>query len=87
MIMKKFSEIEYKRPAFETVKNDFLEILEKLKSADTYDAQKEFIYEINRLIMAFDTAYEIVDIRYSIDTRDKFYEAESEWMQKFEAGG
>lgn len=78
--MKKFSEIEYSRPNFELFKSDFLEILENIKAANTYDSQKELIYEINRLNNEFDTAVNIIYIRHSIETRDQFYEAEKEWL-------
>ncbi|MFT4643817.1 MAG: oligoendopeptidase F, partial [Planctomycetota bacterium] len=80
--MKKFSQIEYTRPNFETFKSDFLTILENIKAATTYDSQKELIYEINSLNNEFDTAVNIIYIRHSIDTRDKFYEAEKEWLDR-----
>jgi len=80
--MKKFSEIKYTRPDFNTLKKDFLAILEKIKKADSYNVQKELIYEINKINNNFDTAANLIYIRYSINTRDKFYEAEKEWLDK-----
>jgi len=80
--MKKFSEIKYTRPDFNTLKKDFLAILEKIKKADSYNVQKELIYEINKINNDFDTAANLIYIRYSINTRDKFYEAEKEWLDK-----
>ena len=80
--MKKFSEIKYTRPDFNALKKDFSAILEKIKKADSYNVQKELIYEINKINNNFDTAANLIYIRYSINTRDKFYEAEKEWLDK-----
>ena len=78
--MKKFSELPYTRPNFENFKKDFSIVLEKINTASSFEAQKDAIYEINELNKDFDTAVNIVYVRASIDTRDKFYETEKEWV-------
>ena len=75
--MKKFSKLEYARPNFETFKKDYSECVRKIEFAKDYDTQKESIYEINRLYKEFLTLRNIISIRYSIDTRDKFYAEEN----------
>ena len=78
--MKKFSELAYQRPDFINFTKEFNDILEKIKEAKSYESQKDLIYKLNELNNEFDTAVNIVYIRYSIDTRDKFYETEKEWF-------
>ena len=80
--MQKFSEIEYKRPNFETYKAEYFSVLEKLKVANTYENQKDLIYKINDLSNDFDTAINLIYVRHTINTEDKFYESEKEWMDE-----
>lgn len=78
--MQKFSEIAYTRPDFEMFKDKYLNVLELLKAAKDYESQKKLIYEINALSNDMDTAMNLIYVRHTINTDDKFYEAEKDWM-------
>lgn len=80
--MQKFSAISYERPHFETFKKDFQNILEEIKTADSFEKQKEAIEKINKLNNTFDTAVNLAYVRNTIDTTDKFYEEEKSYFDE-----
>ena len=77
--MKKFSEIEYRRPDLEKVQNKFKGLLLKFDSAPDYAIQESVITEINDLKAEFQTASSIANVRNSIDSSNAFYESEQEF--------
>lgn len=82
--MKKFSEIEYRRPDLEKVQNDFKGLLQQFdKAADALE-QENVINKINDLKAEFQTAGSIATVRNSIDTSNAFYETEQEFFDNTE---
>ena len=82
--MKKFSDIEYRRPDLEQVQNAFHGLLDKFEKASDASIQEEVINEINELKAEFQTAGSIATVRNSIDTSNVFYEAEQEFFDNTE---
>ena len=82
--MKKFSEIEYRRPDLEKVQNTFNGLLEKFDSAPDSAIQESVITEINDLKAEFQTASSIASVRNSIDSSNVFYEKEQEFYDTSE---
>ena len=82
--MKKFSEIEYRRPDLETVQSSFKGLLEKFDTATTVTIQEALINEINDLRTDVQTAGSIASVRNSIDSSNVFYEAEQEYFDKID---
>jgi M3 family oligoendopeptidase len=82
--MKKFSEFEYSRPEYETVKQKFTDLIQQFKTSPSAEKQIEIINEINDTRRNVDTMREICNIRYDMDTRDTFYEAETEYFDHYD---
>src|SRR5690554_6883097 len=78
----KFSEYKYVRPNFEEMKNSFNNLIVQFSEAETLHEQEKYFDEINKLRNNFHTSATLVSIRNSIDTNDKFYEAEKEFFNK-----
>jgi M3 family oligoendopeptidase len=82
--MKKFSEIEYRRPDLEKVQHTFKGLLEKFDTASDFNIQEAVITEINDLKAEFQTAGSIANVRNSIDSSNTFYEGEQEFYDTSE---
>lgn len=79
----KFSDFEYKRPVYEDVKVEFLYIVGEIENSSTYKEQKEKIDKLNILRNTVETMSTIASIRYTINTRDEFYEKEREYWDEY----
>ncbi len=82
--MKKFSEIEYRRPDLEKVQSDFQGLLQQFDKAANAQEQESVITKINDLKAEFQTAGSIATVRNSIDTSNAFYESEQEFFDNTE---
>ncbi len=76
----KFSEMPYTRPDTDAVKKQLQQLTEALKSAPDYATAKDVFLQEQTLYKHLSTASVLVEIRHSIDTRDAFYEAESDFF-------
>ena len=72
----KFSEMPYKRPDIDAVKQQMSEMTARLKAADSYEAARQVFIEWDQAGRLLDTQANLCSIRHSIDTRDEFYTAE-----------
>ena len=72
----KFSEMPYRRPDLDALKNEYGRITEEFKKSGSAEDQYRLILEHEKLIGDFETMGTIAYIRNSIDTADPFYEAE-----------
>ncbi len=90
----KFSEMKYTRPDIEGVKSQLDGLCERLAAAQSYGEAKAVFLEKEALSKNVDTMSTLCSIRHSIDTRDKFYDDETnfwnaaypelaEYLQKF----
>lgn len=82
--MKKFSDIEYRRPDLEKVQSDFQGLLQQFDKAADAQEQETVINKINELKAEFQTAGSIATVRNSIDTSNAFYETEQEFFDNTE---
>jgi M3 family oligoendopeptidase len=76
----KFTEMQYQRPDIGQVSKSFTELLAKFEAAESADAQKAALEEINALRNTFQTYSALASVRNSINTKDTFYEAEQEYF-------
>ena len=83
-MMKKFSEIEYRRPDLDAVKKAFAGLLDKFNQAPDSATQEAVIHEINELRADFQTAGSIASVRNSIDSSNAFYEEEQSFYDESE---
>ncbi len=72
----KFSEMVYRRPDLEDVKQQLSALTEALTAAPDYTTARETFLQREALLRQVVTAQTLVSIRHSIDTRDAFYDEE-----------
>ena len=75
----KFSEMPYQRPDLEAVKAQYSSLIQRLKSAASYEEAKTVFLEKEEAEKHINTLGTLVSIRHSIDTRDKFYDGEEQF--------
>ena len=78
----KFSEYSYQRPDFDSYQKEYLTWVKKLDTTDVSEAIQAMDH-LNELRRQVDTAMNLASIRYSIDTKDAFYEAEDDWWNEY----
>lgn len=76
----KFGELEYTRPDFEAAKAFFAEQIEKIEKAKSAEEIFEVIAVADDYSMKLGDLATIASIRHTLDTKDKFYEEENEWI-------
>ena len=77
----KFSALEYKRPDLETRRAKLAQWKAAVGQAESYEALRSLIFEIDHESCELFTQYSIAHIRHTLDTRDEFYEAEINYLQ------
>ena len=76
----KFSEMPYTRPDTEALKQQMQALTDALKAAPDYETARALFLREQALEKHLSTASTLAEIRHSIDTRDAFYEAESDFF-------
>lgn len=72
----KFNEMPYKRPDVEALLSNLEDAAKRFEAAGSAEEQLDILREVEQMSSTFETMGTIAYIRYSIDTRDPFYEAE-----------
>lgn len=80
--MLKFHEMPYIRPNMKEYESKFDNLFTLFKDAKTYEEQDAIMKEITDLRTDFETMAELANIRYTIDTKDKFYEDEKKFYDE-----
>lgn len=80
--LKTFKELNYERPDFEKIKTFYQELNERLSSAKTYADVKACIKDEETFSSHVNTMATIASIRHTVDTSDKFYETEEEYINQ-----
>lgn len=80
----KFKDYKYERPDISKIGEEFDTLLKKFEEAEDVEAQNEVIREINKLRNTMDTMGTLVHIRHSINTEDKFYANEQDFIDENE---
>jgi len=75
----KFNEYVYQRPDFDSVKKEFLTLLDGFKQSIDGAEQRLYFRKINQIRLTIDTMSQLSSIRHSINTLDSFYESENEY--------
>ncbi len=78
----KFKDYEYIRPDLDQMEKSFIELLEKFRNAKSASEQSMVIDEVTSLRNYFETMVTLASIRHSINTEDKFYETEQDFMDE-----
>ena len=78
----KFSEMPYARPDLNELKQQLHSRTDRLKAALDYASARKAVLAQQKLSMHIDTLATLSSVRNSIDTRDKFYDAEEEFWNE-----
>ena len=84
IIMLKFEEYKYKRPIINNLKTKFYALLADFKVATSYEEQDAIMVKINEIGNDFSTQVNLAYIRASIDTNDKFYQDERDYIDEIQ---
>ena len=72
----KFSEMPYKRPDLDELKQKITAVAERMEQAADLESARSAALEMDTLDRHIQTLADLVQIRHSIDTRDPFYDGE-----------
>lgn len=78
----KFSQMPYRRPELDAVKQQVADLTARLKAADSYAAARAVFLEKEEAMKHVQTMATLSSIRHSIDTRDEFYDAEEHFYEQ-----
>lgn len=78
----KFNDYVYKRPDVEKFKSEFTSVLTDIKNSSTAEEQIEHISKLNEFRCDFETMNSIASIKYSLNTADKFFEEEHNFLDE-----
>ncbi len=76
----KFKEYKYERPDIKKLESDFDILLEEFRNSESAEGQYEILKKINLLRKGFESMRSISNIRYTVNTKDKFYDGEHEYF-------
>lgn len=79
----KFQDYKYERPNYEEIKKSFLDLVNKMKSAEDYKEQYGYIMDLNNIRKHIETMSTIASIRNSINMADEFYEKETSYWDEY----
>ena len=79
----KFSEMPYKRPDTEALKQRWTALTQRLEHAATYEEARAAFLEQQALSRSAETQATLASVRHSIDTRDAFYDGEEKFWNVF----
>lgn len=79
----KFSEYRYVRPNYETFKEEFLDLVEQLRKANSLEETRSIVTEITKHLNHIDTQMNLWYIRHSIDMNDAFYNEETNFWNEY----
>lgn len=86
--MVTFSEMEYKRPDMDAARAEITKLTAAFVSSGSYEEARRVFIEKDRLERHIDSMSTLANIRHSVDTRDAFYDGESDFwdnaMPEFE---
>lgn len=78
-----FKDFKYERPNYIKVKSDIDKLVLQLRNATSFEEVKESIKEIYIIKKNIDSAGNICNIRYTINTNDEFYSKENEYWDEY----
>jgi len=76
----KFSDFKYERPDLTSIEKEFNLLLTEFKNGKSANGQYEILKKINVLRGELESLNKIASIRYTINTEDKFYSEEHDYL-------
>lgn len=78
----KFNEMEYKRPDFDEYAGKMRECIDQMEKANSAEEFMNAFNQLNQLRTHVMTMRILTEIRYTINTKDEFYEAENNYWDE-----
>ncbi len=78
--MPDFKDIKYERPDVEAISEGFKSLRLKLMTAQDVNQASDILMEYEKLIIGFNTQYELCNILHDLDTSNEFYSDELEFF-------
>ena len=78
--MQKFSELQYQRPDIGALRSALTEDAARLGTAASFEETDDVLHAHDAALRAFSTMANLASIRNTIDTSDRFYEAEKDFF-------
>ena len=79
----KFKDMPYSRPDPDSVKRDIAALTERFAAASSFEEADAIFLEYDGYSRHINTLSNLVSVRHSIDTRDGFYDKETEFWNAF----
>src|SRR5690554_7245395 len=76
----KFQDYKYERPVVEEINKEAAQLFSAMKNATS---KEDFLLHMDKFIqlrLHVESMFQLVSIRHSIDTRDEFYDKESDYV-------
>lgn len=80
--MRKFNDIEYKRPDFKQLKKRLRAITKAVQNAPDVQVLSELLLQSTQVLNTAETSYSLAYIRNTMDTTNPFYSAEIQFYNK-----
>lgn len=80
--MKKFKDYEYIRPDLDKTSLEVEKLLGEFSNAETFEKQDEIMARINKIRSNVETMGALASTRYSINTEDKYYAEEQDFLDQ-----
>ncbi|NLY72433.1 MAG: M3 family oligoendopeptidase [Tissierellia bacterium] len=78
----KFSELSYNRPDLDKLEQKYTELLMAFSGAGSFEEQHSYFMEMVKLEKDLMTQAVLCNIRYTVNTQDKFYEEENDFWDE-----
>ncbi len=80
--MKNFEEMKYHRPNLERIKKEYKALLEEFNNAPSFEAQNKALKKYFKMEDKISTDFTLIQIWYSIDTKNKKYQKDQEYIDE-----
>lgn len=84
-MMPDFKDIKYVRPDIEAISKSIIDLRLRLMTAQDVNQASDILMEYEKLIVNFNTQYELCNILHDLDTSDEFYSDELEFFDNASA--
>ncbi|RYL89759.1 M3 family oligoendopeptidase [Sporolactobacillus sp. THM7-4] len=80
--MTTFEHYKYDRPVVDVYDKEFAAAFSEFQTAKTVDEAEKAADKVNKLRKHFDTMFNLVEIRHTVNTNDPFYKDENDFMDE-----
>ncbi len=80
--MKRFEEMKYHRPNLKQIEGQYEKLIQEFEGAVTFQEQNQALKKLFKLEDKISTDFTLIQIHYSIDTRNKKYQKDQEYIDE-----